>query len=61
VTPLFLWETSADGSHWTIQQAETLAIKLTAVRISLSAGTDASVKNPGMAIFSDFHLKAVGE
>ena len=59
LTPLFVWETSADGTHWEVQLAEPPEIQLSSVVISLSAGTESAVSHPGIAIFSDFRLKGL--
>lgn len=53
---MFVWETSADGNRWEVQSTERPAFSLSAARVSLSAGTEAAHKLPGMAVFADFHL-----
>jgi hypothetical protein len=42
VAPVVMWETSADGSSWIPEYAETVSINLAALRIALSAGTTKS-------------------
>ncbi|HEX8148482.1 MAG TPA: hypothetical protein VF591_14980 [Pyrinomonadaceae bacterium] len=51
------WETSPDGSSWEEQRRETLQMDITAVHVTLSAGTYKATKAPGMAVFDNFRLE----
>ena len=51
ITPVIVWETSADGSTWNPEYVETAAIKLASLRIALSAGTTKRAAAPGNAVF----------
>jgi hypothetical protein len=39
VAPVVVWETSADGIAWNPEYVETASVRLTSLRIALSAGT----------------------
>jgi hypothetical protein len=51
------WETSPDGSSWEAQRRETLQLDITAVHVTLSAGTYKETKSPGTAVFDNFRLE----
>ena len=51
------WETSPDGSSWEAQRREALQMDITAVHVTLSAGTYKETKAPGTAIFDNFRLE----
>jgi hypothetical protein len=51
------WETSPDGQSWEPQRVETLQMDITAVHVTLSAGTYKMTKAPGTAIFDNFRLE----
>jgi peptidoglycan hydrolase-like protein with peptidoglycan-binding domain len=51
------WETSPDGSSWEAQRRETLQMDITAVHVTLSAGTYRETKAPGAAVFDNFRLE----
>jgi hypothetical protein len=51
------WETSPDGSTWEAQRRETLQMDITAVHVTLSAGTYKETKAPGTAVFDNFRLE----
>jgi hypothetical protein len=51
------WETSADGVTWATQREETLQMDVTAVHVTLSAGTYQVTKAPGTAVFDNFRLE----
>jgi hypothetical protein len=51
------WETSPDGSSWEAQRKETLQMDITAVHVTLSAGTYKETKSPGTAVFDNFRLE----
>lgn len=51
-----LWETSADGEVWTVLRKATPQIPLTALYITLGAGTYTAETEPGVAAFGDFKL-----
>jgi hypothetical protein len=39
IAPVVVWETSADGTNWNPEYVETESVRMSAVRIVLSAGT----------------------
>lgn len=51
------WETSPDGTSWEAQRRETLQLDITAVHVTLSAGTYKETKAPGVAVFDNFRLE----
>ena len=51
-----LFETSNDGTNWTVRRTVTRAIPITALHYELSAGTGNAQSNPGFAIFDNFQL-----
>ena len=51
-----LWETSPDGTTWTIQRQIAPQIPLTALYVTLSAGTYMTEAEPGLAVFDNFKL-----
>jgi hypothetical protein len=53
VAAVVVWETSADGEHWTPQYVEKEGISVKALHIALSAGTTASAASTGPAVFDN--------
>jgi hypothetical protein len=55
---LIFWETSPDGTNWTLRQTITRPFSLAAVRAELGAGTDdtISVVLTGTAVYDNFRL-----
>jgi hypothetical protein len=51
------WETSADGITWSSQREEALQLDITAVHVTLSAGTYQVTKSPGTAVFDNFSIE----
>jgi hypothetical protein len=50
------FETSADGTTWTVQRTVQRQITITALRVELDAGTYAAEWNMGSSIFDNFQL-----
>lgn len=50
------FETSADGTTWTVQRTVSRQITITALRVELDAGTYAAEWNMGSSIFDNFQL-----
>ncbi|HVG24363.1 MAG TPA: hypothetical protein VND45_09440, partial [Thermoanaerobaculia bacterium] len=58
VAPVVVWETSADGSTWTIQYVETPIAPTSRLSIALSAGTIGEEPVPGQAVFDNVRVEA---
>jgi hypothetical protein len=52
------WETSADGSEWTVAASRANPFVLTVVTFELGAGTYGTVIAPGTAVFDNFNVPA---
>jgi hypothetical protein len=50
------FETSADGTTWTVQRSVLRQVAITALRVELDAGTYAAEWNMGSSIFDNFQL-----
>jgi hypothetical protein len=55
-TDQITFETSADGSSWTVRHTVARQIAITSLRVELDAGTYAAEWNMGSAIFDNFQL-----
>lgn len=53
VAAVVVWETSADGINWNPEYVETSSMKLSALRIALSAGTTHAIATTGAAQFDN--------
>jgi hypothetical protein len=51
------WETSSDGIIWSSQREEALQLDITALHVTLSAGTYQVTKSPGTAVFDNFSIE----
>jgi hypothetical protein len=51
------WETSPQGTEWTVLASRTPPITLTAVWLSFGAGTSAPLAAPGVAVFDNFNVQ----
>ncbi|MBB4635550.1 vanadium-dependent haloperoxidase [Longimicrobium terrae] len=51
------WETSPDGVEWNTLARAANPIPLTAVRLSIGAGTTAAVAHPGVAVLDNFNVQ----
>jgi len=51
-----LWETSADGTNWTVLRRVTPEFSLESIYVSLAAGTYTPEAEPGLAVFDNFKL-----
>jgi tartrate-resistant acid phosphatase type 5 len=51
-----VFETSSNGSSWTIRRTVARQIPITAVLVEMVAGTSESVSSPGQALFDNFHF-----
>ena len=51
-----LWETSADGTNWSVLRRVTPEMSLENLYVSLGAGTYTSEIGPGLAAFDNFKL-----
>jgi hypothetical protein len=49
------WETSADGSDWTVLASRPNPINLTSVNLTIATGNYQTVTAPGVAIFDNFN------
>lgn len=50
------WETSPNGSTWTVQRIKTAVNSLSSVRLTIYAGFYGTEPSPGTAIFDNFNL-----
>ncbi len=55
-TDSILYETSPNGTNWTVKWSAPSLIPITASRIEMIAGTSGNVANPGAALFDNFML-----
>ncbi len=53
---LVFWETSDDGTKWSVQRVESADVFLRSVRIDLLAGTYEAAYEPDTAVFDTFRL-----
>jgi hypothetical protein len=57
VNNTILWETSTDGTAWTLRNSVARQIPITALHVDIDSGTFQSVTTPGAAIFDNFKLE----
>jgi len=57
VSNKILWETSSDGTTWTLRNSVARQIPITALHVDIDSGTFQSVGTPGAAIFDNFKLE----
>lgn len=53
VAAVIVWETSPDGTTWNPEYVETASIKLTPLRIALSAGSTRAISTSSAAQFDN--------
>jgi hypothetical protein len=54
------WETSSDGTKWTVRKQKTTAPFVTSVSVAIRAGSYAAVSSPGDTVVDNFNLAPPG-
>lgn len=52
---LVFYETSPNGSTWTVRRATSVSFAITSVRVKMTAGTWQNVASPGIGIFDNLN------